>query len=70
VRALSVGQLVPGQVAVSDIVTPAGLILVAAGNRLTEMTLQRLRNHAELNDVNEPVLAQEACAIAVSAVAK
>jgi response regulator RpfG family c-di-GMP phosphodiesterase len=70
VRALSVGLLQTGQVVVSDIQTPSGLILVTAGNRLTDMTIQRLRNHCELNDVSEPVLVQDAATVAVPAVAR
>ena len=70
VRALPVSLLSPGQVVVSDIQTPAGLILIGAGTRLTAMTLQRLRNHCELSDVKEPVLVQDAAAVAVPAVAK
>jgi response regulator RpfG family c-di-GMP phosphodiesterase len=70
VLARSVAQLVPGQVVVSNISTPSGLILVSAGNQLTEMTIQRLRNHSELNDVNEPVLVQDAAVVAIPTVAK
>lgn len=60
VLTLPVAQLVAGQVLVSDIVTPSGLPLVGGGNRLTEMMLERLRNHAMLGEVKEPVYVQDA----------
>jgi response regulator RpfG family c-di-GMP phosphodiesterase len=62
VLTLAVDRLSAGQVIVSDIVTPDGLPLVGAGNRLTEMMLERLRNHALLGDVKEPIYVQEPAA--------
>ncbi|HEX2101213.1 MAG TPA: HD domain-containing phosphohydrolase, partial [Candidatus Synoicihabitans sp.] len=60
VRALRVAELRADQVVVSDITTPQNLVLVTAGNRLAAMTLERLRNYAELGEVKEPVLVQDA----------
>jgi response regulator RpfG family c-di-GMP phosphodiesterase len=60
VLTLQVDRLTAGQIVVSDIVTTTGLPLVGAGNRLTEMTLERLRNHALLGDVKEPIYVQDA----------
>lgn len=60
VRALYVKELTEGQVVVSDITTPEGLVLVGAGNRLTAMVLERLRNYDELGEVKQPVLVQDA----------
>jgi response regulator RpfG family c-di-GMP phosphodiesterase len=60
VQTLFVRQLRPGHVVVSDIVSPGKVVLATSGHRLTAMTLERLRNHAEMNDVKEPVLVQDA----------
>lgn len=62
VLTLPVARLVAGQVVVSDIVTFTEIPLVGAGNRLTEMMLERLRNHALLGEVKEPVFVQDAAA--------
>lgn len=59
VHTLPVASLVPGQVVVSDIATVAGLPLVGAGSRLTATMLERLRNHALLGEVKEPVFVQD-----------
>lgn len=59
VRALYVKDLSVDQVVVSDIITPEGLVLVGAGNRLTPMVLQRLQNYDELGEVKQPVLVQD-----------
>lgn len=58
VLVLKVNELVEGQVVVSDISTPEGLVLIGAGNRLTTMVLARLRNYDELGEVKQPVLVQ------------
>jgi response regulator RpfG family c-di-GMP phosphodiesterase len=60
VLTLTVDRLVAGQIVVSDITTLGGVPLVGAGNRLTAMTLERLRNHAELGEVKEPIFVQDA----------
>ena len=59
VRTLYVKELETDQVVVSDIVTREGLVLVGAGNRLTEMVLQRLYNYDQLGEVKQPVLVQD-----------
>jgi hypothetical protein len=60
VLSLPVDQLSAGQVVVSDICAHNGLVIVAAGHALAEATLERIRNFAELGEVNEPVLVQAA----------
>lgn len=60
VRALYLKELVEGQVVVSDITTPEGLVLVGAGNRLTAMILERLGNYDQMGEVKQPVLVQDA----------
>lgn len=59
VRTLYVRELGVDQVVVSDITTPQGVVLVGAGNRLSAMVLQRLRNYDQLGEVKEPVLVQD-----------
>lgn len=59
VLSVHVRELKVGQVAVSDINTNEGLTLIAAGNRLTGMTLQCLRNHDALGEISQPVLVQD-----------
>lgn len=58
VLTLQVDRLVAGQIVVSDIVTLNGERLASAGNRLTEMMLKRLLNHAQLGDVKGAILVQ------------
>ncbi len=60
VLTLPVERLAAGQVVVSDILTLTGVPLVGAGYRLTEMMLERLRNHAMLGEVKEPIFVQDA----------
>lgn len=66
VRSLYVSELVEGQVVVSDITSPDGLVLVGAGNRLSAMVLQRLRNYDELGEVKQPLLVQDAAPAAAA----
>ena len=44
---------------VSDIVTQEGVVLIGAGNRLTPMVLQKLRNYDTLGEVKQQVLVQD-----------
>ncbi len=62
VLSLYVSELKAGQVAVSDITTSDGLTLIAAGNRLTEMTLRCLQNHDSLGEITQQVLVQDSVA--------
>lgn len=48
-------DLKPGQVLVADIITKEGLLILAAGNRITPSLLERLRNFAALSGVREPI---------------
>lgn len=67
VRTLYVPELEAGQVVISDIVTPDGLVLVGAGNILSPMVLQRLRNYDRLGEVKQPVLVQDPAPVATAA---
>lgn len=69
VRSLYVSELVEGQIVVSDITSLDGLVLVGAGNRLSAMVLERLRNYDELGEVKQPVLVQDPSLAASAATA-
>jgi response regulator RpfG family c-di-GMP phosphodiesterase len=58
VKEITVGQIMPGHVAVSDIVTTSGLLLVSAGSKISSMMLKRLQNYAKLGMVKQPVMMQ------------
>ena len=58
VLSLPVHELLPGQVLVSDIKTMNDVLLVAAGNRLTEIMISRLNNYAVFDTIKEPIYVQ------------
>jgi response regulator RpfG family c-di-GMP phosphodiesterase len=58
VQSLAVYELKAGQTLVSDIRTVAGTLLVAAGNRLTEIMIRRLNNYSDFDRVKEPIYVQ------------
>ncbi len=70
VRSLYVKELSTDQVVVSDIVTPEGVVLIGAGNRLTPMVLQRLKNYDTLGEVKQPVLVQDAAPATASSASR
>lgn len=59
VGSVSVSQLQPGLVAVAEICTRNGLVIVGAGHVLTETVIERINNFALLGEVKEPILVQE-----------
>jgi response regulator RpfG family c-di-GMP phosphodiesterase len=58
VKHVSVNELRIGHVLVSDVRTSSGVMLVAAGNRVTETMISRLKNYAEFDGVKEPISVQ------------
>ena len=54
-----IDQLAPGQVLVSDIKLSGDVVLVAAGERLTKMVIQRIFNAVTLGQLKGPFLVQE-----------
>lgn len=54
-----VADLVPGQVLVSRVLTLKGARLLDAGVELTPAMIARLRQHAVLNEVSQPILVQD-----------
>lgn len=60
VGSVSVKQLVAGQVVVTDVCAPNGVVLVGAGHTLTPTVIERINNFAALGEVKEPILVQEA----------
>ena len=57
--AISIAEIAPGQCLARDILTSSGLVLVSAGNSLTPMMVERIRNLAELGDVKEPIMVED-----------
>jgi len=55
---LAVHELQPGVTLVSDIKTTGGVLLVAAGNRLTEIMISRLNNYSNYDGIKEPIYVQ------------
>lgn len=58
VRSVSVSDLQPGLILVSDVRTAGGVLLVSAGNRMTETMINRLKNYSEFDGVREPIFVQ------------
>ncbi len=58
VLSASVHDLHVGQVLVSDIKTTSDILLVAAGNRLTEIMISRLNNYSNFDNIKEPIYVQ------------
>jgi response regulator RpfG family c-di-GMP phosphodiesterase len=54
-----IDQLVPGQTLVSEIKLANNVVLVAAGERLTKMVIQRIQNAATLGQIRGPWPVQE-----------
>lgn len=54
-RNLSLAELAPGYILLSDITNAEGGVLLGVGTTLNATQLQRLRNQATLNPVNEPI---------------
>jgi len=59
VRSLYIKELSPNHVVTSDVHSVQGTTLIRAGNRLTPMVLQKLKNYDTLGEVKQPVMAQE-----------
>lgn len=58
VKQVTVADLRAGNVLVSDVRTASGLLLVSAGNRVSDTIINRLRNYSEFDGVREPLLIQ------------
>ena len=55
VRNVTVDELHVGMAVCSDVETPDGVLLLAAGATLTPMMLQTLRNFARLDNLKQPI---------------
>lgn len=53
-------RLVVGHLLLADVETRSGLLIVAAGNRITETLLQRLHNFASMAGIKEPLFVDAA----------
>lgn len=58
VLTLQVHELQPGQILVSDVKTTSDILLVSAGNRLSEIMINRLNNYSNFDTIKEPVYVQ------------
>jgi len=58
VLSVSVSELKAGQVLVSDVKTKDDILLIAAGNRLTDVMIQRLNNYVNSEGVKWPIYVQ------------
>lgn len=58
VTTLTIQELQPGLVVVSDVRTLGEVLLISAGNRLSEAMINRLKNYAEFHGVKEPIYVQ------------
>lgn len=58
VRHVTVADLQPGHVLVSDVRTAGGVLLVSAGNRVSDTMINRLKNYSEFDGVREPIFVQ------------
>lgn len=65
-RSLTVEELSPNQIVVSDILTMERTVLIRAGNRLTPMVLQKLKNYDALGEVRQPVAVQDGALASVN----
>ncbi|HYK90602.1 MAG TPA: HD domain-containing phosphohydrolase [Acidobacteriota bacterium] len=59
-RTSSIDDLRVGQVLLSDVMTTDGVLILSSGHRISEASLERIRNIAQTSSIREPILAQEA----------
>jgi response regulator RpfG family c-di-GMP phosphodiesterase len=55
---ISVADLAPGMVLRSNIETKDGILIICAGNHLTEMTLEKIANFAVISGIKEPLFVE------------
>ena len=53
---ISVSELRPGQVLVSNIKTENGRVLVTAGHELSDAIVEKLINYHQVHKIKEPIL--------------
>jgi len=51
-------NLAPGMTIMADIKTAEGMVVMGAGTKLTQVTIKRIQNFAQLNPVVEPILVE------------
>ena len=56
--AMALCDLAPGMVLHSNIETREGTLILCAGNHLTEMTLEKIKNFACVSGIKEPVFVE------------
>jgi hypothetical protein len=58
-KQISFEELQVGHILARDIKTIEGTLLMTAGNRISPVLLQKLRNFSELSGIHEPLLIQQ-----------
>jgi hypothetical protein len=61
---VTLGRLVVGHLLLADVETRSGLLIVSAGNRITETLLQRRHNFASMAGIKEPLFVAAASELA------
>lgn len=56
---VSVKELVPGMVLHSNVITKDGMMIIAAGHEINEMTLQKIQNFESVSGIREPIFVNE-----------
>lgn len=54
-RSVRLSELAPGQVLYADVMTPTGLMVIPAGQKITPAMLELLRNFGRLGEIIEPI---------------
>jgi len=57
-RVVKLKELRPGHVLVNDITTPEGLVLVPAGQKITLMVLELVRNFGKLGEIRDEIVVE------------
>jgi hypothetical protein len=55
---IALSDLAPGMVMRSNIATKEGILILSAGNPLTEMTLEKIKNFARVSGIKEPLFVE------------
>ena len=55
---IAICDLAPGMVLCSNIETNDGILILCAGNHLTEMTLEKIKNFARVSGIKEPLFVE------------
>ena len=57
-RAMTLADLRPGMLLMTDVLTAEGMLVLPSGNKLNMVTLKKLMNFAEISPLREPIFVQ------------